>query len=622
VESPHTLVQPSREREISAHEPARGRIARRGEGPAVEDLVLDRYRLLEQLGSGGFGVVWRARDERLHRDVALKRVWLGVGGVQINADRADREAQAAARLSHPAIVALHDSRAQDGALFLISELVDGDTLARLIADEALEDEEILEIGAALASALAHAHARGVIHRDIKPQNVLVPHPSTDTPRTPQALLAAAKLTDFGGAALIGEDALTRTGDVLGTLAYMAPEQSDGREVGVEADLYSLALVVYEALCGVNPVRGATPAATVRRIGRELPPLQRARRDLPAELTRAIDRALAPALEDRGTLEDLRLTFEDTLARGLRRSRILRRGAGWRRERDPATREASPRQAPHADPLASPDGTLLAPPGVTAPPRTREPRWPATHGREHDEHERNLADPDLAARPRRIRLPRGVWGACAAAAILWQAFAGRPGVALLLFAGLVPLAVLPAEHEDGPLGAGWLGCALAPVLGLAGLAGAFPAIAGQASRWRDRAALGALGYWWLALAAPLLGRRLWLLESAHTPARAAWEGSLSLTASHVIAPLLGLGVLLGALLWALGAAALPLIVRGRSAALDIVAVTVWSAALVAFAPVVDAGLSAHAAHPSPRGAVLGAILGALVAVAARALRGPV
>ena len=622
MESPHTLVQPSREREISAHEPARGRIARRGEGPAVEDLVLDRYRLLEQLGSGGFGVVWRARDERLHRDVALKRVWLGVGGVQINADRADREAQAAARLSHPAIVALHDSRAQDGALFLISELVDGDTLARLIADEALEDEEILEIGAALASALAHAHARGVIHRDIKPQNVLVPHPSTDTPRTPQALLAAAKLTDFGGAALIGEDALTRTGDVLGTLAYMAPEQSDGREVGVEADLYSLALVVYEALCGVNPVRAATPAATVRRIGRELPPLQRARRDLPAELTRAIDRALAPALEDRGTLEDLRLTFEDDARAG---AQALADPAQGRRLASRArSRHARGLAAPGAArrPASSPDGTLLAPPGVTAPPRTREPRWPATHGREHDEHERNLADPDLAARPRRIRLPRGVWSACAAAVILWQAFAGRPGVALLLFAGLVPLAVLPAEHEDGPLGAGWLGCALAPVLGLAGLAGAFPAIAGQASRWRDRAALGALGYWWLALAAPLLGRRLWLLESAHTPARAAWEGSLSLTASHVIAPLLGLGVLLGALLWALGAAALPLIVRGRSAALDIVAVTVWSAALVAFAPVVDAGLSAHAAHPSPRGAVLGAILGALVAVAARALRGPV
>ena len=205
-------------------------------------------------------------------------------------------------------------------------------------------------------------------------------------------------------------------------------------------------------------------------------------------------------------------------------------------------------------------------------------------------------------------------------ILWQAFAGRPGVALLLFAGLVPLAVLPAEGEDGPLGAGWLACTLAPVLGLAGLAGAFPAIAGQASRWRDRAALAALGYWWLALAAPLLGRRLWLAPAA--PARATWEGSLSVTAAHVIAPLLTLGVLLGALLWALAAAVLPWIVRGRSAALDVVAVTVWSAVLAAAAPALDAGLSAHAAHPSPRGAVLGALLGAIVAVAARAVRGPV
>jgi eukaryotic-like serine/threonine-protein kinase len=580
VESPHTLVQPSRERESSAHEPARRRIARRGEEPIAEDLVLDRYRLLEQLGSGGFGVVWRAHDEHLHREVALKRVRLGANG---DAERASREALATARLSHPAIVALHDSCAQGSAFFLISELIDGDTLARLIAEEVLEDEEILEIGAALASALTHAHARGVIHRDIKPQNVLVPHPSPDTPQMPQAPLAAAKLTDFGGAALVGEEALTRTGDVLGTLAYMAPEQSEGREVGVEADLYSLALVLYEALCGVNPVRGATPAATVRRIGRELPPLARARRDLPGELARAIDRALAPKPEDRGTLEDLRLTLEEALDRGLRRSRILPRTV------------------------------------VQRLPRARAPMGEV---REREAGARDAGEQEAGARSRRIRLPRGVWGACAAAVILWQAFAGRPGVALLLFAGLVPLAVLPAEREDGPLGAGWLGCVLAPVLGLAGLAGAFPALAGQASRWRDRAALAALGYWWLALAAPLLGRRLWLLESTHTPARATWEGSLGVTAAHVIAPLLAVGVLLGALLWACAAALLPLIVRGRRAALDAAAAVVWSGALVAFAPIVDAGLSAHAAHPSPRGAVLGAILGALIAVAARALRGPV
>jgi serine/threonine protein kinase len=212
--------------------------------------VLERYRLLERLGAGGFGVVWRAQDELLRREVAVKRVFLGEP--PIDAERASREAHAAARLSHPAIVALYEAHAVDDAFYLISELVDGDTLATLIAEESLEDEEILEISLALAGALSHAHARGVIHRDIKPQNVLVPHQADDD-ATPQTLLAAAKLTDFGGASLVGEDVLTRTGDVLGTLAYMAPEQSEGREVGAQADLYSLALVTYEALCGVNPV---------------------------------------------------------------------------------------------------------------------------------------------------------------------------------------------------------------------------------------------------------------------------------------------------------------------------------------------------------------------------------
>ncbi len=304
--------------------PARRHIAAANEDVAVDALVLERYRLLERLGAGGFGVVWRARDELLHREVAVKRIWLGAGGAAIDGERASREALAAARLSHPAIVALYEACPQEGAFYLISELVDGDTLARLIEQNELEDEEILEIGAALASALAHAHARGVIHRDIKPQNVLVPARSAEpAAQAPQNLLAAAKLTDFGGATLVGEEALTRTGDVLGTLAYMAPEQSEGGEVGVQADLYSLALVLYEALCGFNPVRGATPAATVRRIGQELPALARARRELPDELTFALDRALAPAPGERGTLDELRDALEHTLERGLRRSR-------WRR----------------------------------------------------------------------------------------------------------------------------------------------------------------------------------------------------------------------------------------------------------------------------------------------------
>jgi eukaryotic-like serine/threonine-protein kinase len=590
--------------------PPRRRITRREEELGADDRVLGRYRMLEQLGSGGFGTVWRAHDELLHREVAVKRVWLGPDG---DSERATREALAAARLSHPAIVALHEACAHEGAFYLISELVDGETLAALIAADALEDEEVLEIGLALASALDHAHARGVIHRDIKPQNVLVPHPPEDRPGTPQTLLAAAKLTDFGGASLVGEDALTRTGDVLGTLAYMAPEQSEGREVGVQADLYSLALVLYEALCGVNPVRGATPAATVRRIGRRLPPLRRARRDLPAELTHALDRALAPVLEDRGAVEELRLALEEALEHGLRRPRRRR---ARELDADRVAHGGARAVARHA-PLAHTPAALRA--HARAPLLARAPqRQEAAHGQETAEH----ASSPRPRRADRFQLPRAAWLACAGALVAWQVFAGRAGVALLLIAALLPLALMPAERGGRRLGIGWLSCALAPVLGLAGLAAAFPAIAGQFTSWRERAALGALGYWWLVLAELLLGRRLWLGDHPGTPARAAWEGSLSLTAVHVIAPLLVLGVLLGALLWGVGSALLPWIVRGRSAVLDLIAVTVWSAALAAAAPMLDAGLRAGATHASPRGVVLGAILGAMIAVAARALRGPV
>jgi hypothetical protein len=161
-----------------------------------------------------------------------------------------------------------------------------------------------------------------------------------------------------------------------------------------------------------------------------------------------------------------------------------------------------------------------------------------------------------------------------------------------------------------------------VLGLAGLAGAFPALAGQGARARSRAALGALGYWWLILAEPLLARRLWLGQPSSAPPRAVWEGSVSATATHVLVPVLTVGVLLGAVLWALAAVVLPWIVRGRRAALDVVGATVWVAAIASATPVFDSGVSAHVLHPAPRGAVLGAIVGGVFAVATRALRGPV
>jgi serine/threonine protein kinase len=238
VESHNTLVQSFSPSQPTEQPTRRGPFRARGprapaQAPAPgEQLVLERYRLLERLGAGGFGVVWRARDELLQREVAVKRIWLGPDG---DSERAAREAQASARLSHPAIVALYEACPLGEAFYLISELVDGQTLAGLIAAGELEDEQVLGIGLALIDALEHAHARGVIHRDIKPMNVLIPH-RPEAPRS-RAHLAAAKLTDFGGASLAEEDALTRTGDVLGTLAYMAPEQSEGREVGAQADLY-------------------------------------------------------------------------------------------------------------------------------------------------------------------------------------------------------------------------------------------------------------------------------------------------------------------------------------------------------------------------------------------------
>jgi eukaryotic-like serine/threonine-protein kinase len=531
------------------------------DSPGAQTLLLGRYLLLERLGAGGFGVVWRAQDELLDREVAVKRISLAAGVDPIDGERASREALASARLAHPAIVVLHEACAAQDAFYLISELVDGDTLAQLFAARALEDEELLEIGLALSDALAHAHARGVIHRDVKPQNVLVPD-------HPDARGGVAKLADFGGARLTGEDALTRTGDVLGTLAYMAPEQSEGREVAEPADLYSLALVLYEGLSGVNPVRGATPAATARRIGSRLEPLERRRGDLPHPLTRAIDLALSPDPEQRGTLEDLHQALAEPLGRGRRRG-IL--------ERHPVTARRAP---------VSADEDL--PEGGAQP-----------------------------ASVRRLALPRAVWMGCVLALIAWQIWVGRPGVALVLLAGAAPLVLLPRR-----CGVAWLTAALAPLLGLVGLAGAFPALAGQRARVSERAALAALGYWWLVLAAPLLGRNLWLGVSPGAPARAVWEGSLSSAAAHVLGPALSLGVLAGAGVWAIAAALLPWVVRGRSATLDVVAAAAWSAALLlAFSPR-HLGLSLHFVSATPRGAVLGGLLGGAIAVVARALRGPI
>jgi hypothetical protein len=379
-------------------------------------------------------------------------------------------------------------------------------------------------------------------------------------------------------------------------------------------VYSLALVLYEGLTGVNPVRGPTPTATARRIGRPLPPLGARRPDLPRALTDSIDAALAVEPADRATLHELRSALELALTERPTRGHGLLHRKDRRSEHTPHEPQ-HPQQATLAHPSRTdeqramgirPSAAVVPIERDFLPDRGSTPDAPA-----HQQH-----------RSRGFPLPRAVWAGCVLALAAWQVAAGRPGVSLLVLAATAPLLLL------GPRpGLGWLTAALAPALGLLGLAGAYPAVAGQAERWSRRAFYGALGYWWLALAEPLLARsgqgsRLWLGAPISAPSRPVWEGSLDSAAAHVLVPTLTIGLVCGAALWAAAAVVLPLVVRGSSALRDTIAALVWSTALLAATPYCDAGLSARGALAQPRGAVLGAIAGAAVAIAGRALRGPV
>jgi serine/threonine-protein kinase len=282
-----------------APEPAQARQesagSRRTENVVADELVMGRFRVIERIGSGGMGTVYRAFDERLQRQVALKEVHA------LDPDRVLREAQAAARLNHPAIVTLYELGEREGHAVLVSELVPGDTLARLGTDGRLCDRDVAEIAADLCEGLVHAHGRGVVHRDIKPQNVIV--------RDGLEAGRRAKLLDFGIARIAHERTLTATGEVVGTLAYMSPEQAEGDAVGPESDVYSLGLTAYECWAGLNPIAARTPAETARRIGAGVPPLRLHRPDLPEGLADTIDACLDPEPELRPSPIELRECLE-------------------------------------------------------------------------------------------------------------------------------------------------------------------------------------------------------------------------------------------------------------------------------------------------------------------------
>jgi serine/threonine-protein kinase len=271
---------------------------------AAGDVIAGRYELLELIGSGGMSSVWKAHDRLLDRIVAIKVLHEQFTADEEYVERFRREARSVAQLSHPNIVTVIDRGEDEGRQFIVFECVEGENLKQLIERSGrLPVRDALLMALQMGRALAFAHDRGLVHRDVKPQNVLLNEDGQ------------AKMTDFGIARSVDVQGVTITGTVLGTSEYIAPEQARGQRVDALTDVYSLGVVLYELLTGSVPFQGENFVAIALRHVNEPPPSVLERRpDAPPRVAMAVERAMAKRPEERfQSMDEFVSELEDALA---------------------------------------------------------------------------------------------------------------------------------------------------------------------------------------------------------------------------------------------------------------------------------------------------------------------
>lgn len=281
----------------------------------MEEKLISHYRLVNELGAGGMGVVYRAEDTKLGRTVALK--FIAPQGIESADERARfiHEARAAASLSHPNICTIHEIDEADGRLFLAMEYVEGESLKDRIAHGPLKIAEALDIAIQIAQGLDAAHRKSVVHRDIKPANIMI------------EAGGLVKIMDFGLAKMSGRSKLTKTGTTLGTTAYMSPEQARGAEADHRSDIWSLGAVIYEMVTGRLPFKGDYEQAVLYSILNEaLEPLTAVRAGVPMELDRIVGKALAKEPGERYQHADELIADLRTLKKSLEGGATSRTGA--------------------------------------------------------------------------------------------------------------------------------------------------------------------------------------------------------------------------------------------------------------------------------------------------------